>query len=421
MRLTGIAVLLTIASLAWPVVCRADDAKLQPNDFLAIVGDSITEQRIYSVDMEDYLLMCKPVEPIRVMQFGWGGETSWGLFARLDNDVLRFKPTAATTFYGMNDGAYSPQDPVKHKHYYDNQTAIVAAMKKAGVRLIVVGAPDPVDTFSFRRNPKAAEMYNKTLADERDVCKQVADEQHVQYADVYDNMMDVMQKAKAKYGNDYLVCGGDGVHPGPNGHLVIAYSFLKALGCDGDIGAITFDMAADSATATDGHKILSAKNGVVQVESTRYPYCFTGNPKSPDATTGIIEFFPFNQDLNRFTLVVTNAKSPKLKVTWGKTSKVFSSDELAKGINLAAEFLDNPFSAQFAKVDQAVRAQQDFETPLIKGLIHDLPGFEQMVPEDKDQLEKFAADAAAKDQSLAAAAAAAVTPVQYTITIEAAQ
>ena len=407
--------------LASALVCRADDAKLAPNDLLAIIGDSITEQKAYSVYMEDYLLMCKPVEPIRVMQFGWGGETSWGYFARMKNDTLRFSPTAATTFYGMNDGGYSPQNPLKHKHYYDNQTTIVAGLKKAGVRLIVVGSPDPVDTFSFHHDPKAADMYNKTLADERDVAKQVATEQQVQFADVYGTMIDAMTAAKVKYGVDYLVCGGDGVHPGANGHLVIAYTFLKALGCDGNIGTITVDLAADTAQATDGHKIVSMKNGVAEVESSRYPFCFTGDPKSPNATTGIIEFFPFNQDLNRFQLIVTGAKSPKLKVTWGKSSKVYSADDLAKGINLAAEFLDNPFSEQFAKVDQAVRAQQNFETPMIKELIHSLPEYEQMLPDAKDDVEKIATAAAAKDKSLSDAAAAVVTPVHYTITIEAAQ
>jgi hypothetical protein len=47
--------MLVLAVLAWPIVCRADDAKLAPNDLLAIIGDSITEQKMYSVYMEDYL------------------------------------------------------------------------------------------------------------------------------------------------------------------------------------------------------------------------------------------------------------------------------------------------------------------------------------------------------------------------------
>ncbi len=82
----------------------------------------------------------------------------------------------------------------------------------------------------------------------------------------------------------------------------------------------------------------------------------------------MIEFFPFNQDLNRLTLVVTGAAAEKkYKVTWGKESKEFTGEALGKGINLAAEFLENPFADAFAKsVDAKVREQQNFETPLVK-------------------------------------------------------
>ena len=58
---------------------RAQDSGLKPGDFVAVVGDSITEQKQYSVFIEDYLLMCKPVADLRVTQFGWGGETTLGL------------------------------------------------------------------------------------------------------------------------------------------------------------------------------------------------------------------------------------------------------------------------------------------------------------------------------------------------------
>ena len=99
----------------------------------------------------------------------------------------------------------------------------------------------------------------------------------------------------------------------------MAYAFLKALGCDGDIGTITVDLAANKAEATDGHKVLSATDGTVEVESSRYPFCFYRRPASPSATSGIIEFFPFNEDLNRFKLVVTGLPAgTKAKVTWGK-------------------------------------------------------------------------------------------------------
>jgi len=423
--------------------CPAAEHGLKDGDKVAIIGDSITEQKQYSVFMEEYLLACKPVQGIHTMQFGWGGEQASGFKARMENDCFRFHPTAATTCYGMNDGHYGPQTPENAKVYHDNQTATVEGMKKAGVRLIVIGSPGCVDSYTFRHDKKdssdklseGAEMYNKTLGSERDIAKQVAEEQGVIFADVFDPMVEVMTKAKAKYGNKYAVAGGDGVHPGANGHLVMAYAFLKALGCDGNIGKITVDMAGGKAEATDGHKILSSSNGSVEIESTRYPFCFlagkTAKLEDSNNPRGVLPFFPFNQDLNRLTLVVTGAGSAKVKVTWGTESKEFDAAELAKGINLAAEFLDNPFVEPFKKVDAAVRAQQNFETPMIKQTVHSI-AFPPRAAKPKpgapapaappvlnaEQKEKVVEEATAKDTELSQESVKAVEPVKHTIKIE---
>lgn len=404
---------------ACPIVTFAEDKPhLQDGDTVAVIGDSITEQKLYSVFVEDYLLMCRPAAVGRVMQFGWGGETAEGFKNRMANDCFRYKPTVATTCYGMNDGKYGPQTPQNAKWYEDNQRAVVTAMKKAGVRFIVVGSPGCVDVNTFGKgNHQAAEIYNKTLASERDIAKKVAEEEGVAFADVYDPMVDVMTKAEAKYGPKYHVAGGDGVHPDQNGHLVMAYAFLKGLGCDGNVGTIRVDLAGDKAEASDGHKVISAKGGTVEVESSRYPFCFYGDPTS-HSTRGVLEFLPFNEDLNRFTLVVTGATG-KAKVTWGKETKTFDAEQLAKGINLAAEFLDNPFSEPFNKGHEAIRKQQSFETPMVKAWLHNLPVFRGTnMPEAVSKYEAILGENDAKDEQLFAGSKGAVTPVTHTIKIE---
>ena len=408
--------LATIAA-AVPMMGRAEG--LKPNDFIAVIGDSITEQKDYSVNIEDYLLMCQPVTGLKSMQFGWGGETAEGFKNRMVNDCYRFAPTVATTCYGMNDGGYAPLDDRRANWYHDNQKAIVDGMKKAGVRFIVVGSPGCVDSITFRNNPEAAVVYNKTLGQLRDIAHKVADEEGVAFANVYDPMVSVMTQAKAKYGPKYHVAGPDGVHPSHNGHLVMAYAFLKGLGCDGNIGTFTLDMAGGTATATDGHKVLSSAAGTVEIESSRYPFCFAGGTATdPNDPRGVLDFLPFNQDLNRLTLIVKGG-SGKLKVTWGSASKEFDADQLAKGINLAAEFLDNPFSAAFQSVHQKVQAQQSFETPFIKQWVNGLPHFKSDMPEDADCFEKIIADMGKKDQKFIAASSDAVVPVKHTIKVEA--
>jgi lysophospholipase L1-like esterase len=395
------------------------DPLMQPNDVLAICGDSITEQKLYTVDMEDYLLMCQPTAGQRIAQFGWGGETAQGFLARLDTDLFPFKPTVATTCYGMNDGHYTALSDAVSTAYRTGQTAIVDALKKNGVRVIILGSPKCVDSTAYKRTP-SAEVYNKTLGALADIDKDIAAKEGVIYADVYGITTATMEKAKAKLGQDYVFAGNDGVHPGPNGHLVMAYAFLKALGCDGAIGTITVDLTGNTATGSDGHKILSCQNGSVNIESTRYPFCFTGSFDKPDtnSTANITNFFPFNQDLNRYVLIVKGLKTAKARVTWGKDSKEFTAAELEKGVNLAAEFADNPFSAAFAKVHAAVGAQQNFETLLVKQYMHSVGQFKTALPEQVAAFDAITAAALEKDKKLYETSAAAVQPVQHTIKIE---
>ena len=389
--------------------------KLQPNDVVGICGDSITEQRQYSVNMELYFLACQPAANIRSFQAGWGGEVAPGFLARLDRDVLPLKPTVVTTCYGMNDSGYGPMTEAKGQKYREATTAIVKKFKAAGVRQIVVGSSGPVDTTTWGRgNAELNAAQNKTLAALGEIGKDIAEKEGVTFADVYTPMMQAMTALKAKYGEKYHLAGGDGVHPDANGHLVMAYAFLKALGCDGNIGTITVDLATSKATATPGHTIKSAADGTIEVVSTRYPFCFTGDPKTTGATTGVIDVIPFNQDLNRFLLVINNATG-KVKVTWGENAKEFSAEEAGKGINLAAAFLDNPFSAPFEKLKAAVQEQQLFETPLTKSLLHNTSTWGAAAPQEAEALNKSAINL---DTALAARSAKTVEPVTHTIKIE---
>jgi lysophospholipase L1-like esterase len=402
--------------------------KLQEKDTVAICGDSITEQRLYSVFMEDYLLMCQPAQMMRTVQVGWSGETSWGFLGRMKQDALWFKPTVATTCYGMNDGAYTTYREDIGKHYRQAMTDVVKTLKEGGVRFVVVGSPGMVDPAyfppayigkRFADLPAAeyAKVYDESLDKLRGIAQEVAKEQGVAYADVYGAMQDVMGKAKAKYGEKYSIGGSDGIHPASNGHIVMAYAFLKALGCDGNIGTITVDMKSGTAEGTEGHKVLSDTDGAVEVESSRYPFCFFGDPKEMTSTSGIIEFVPFNEDLNRFELVVKNGPE-KVKVTWGKETKEFTREQVEKGVNLAAEFLDNPFCEQFKKVEEAIKKQQLYETAVTKTVFHLGPG---SVGGGAAGFEALKEGVLHQDEEMAGRASGLVVPVKYVIKVEGVQ
>ena len=411
---------LVVSSLLCSAAARADFL-VQPNDVVGVCGDSITEQHLYSAFIEDYLLMCQPTAGQKVVQFGWSGEQAPAFLARLGTDVFPFKPTVVTTCYGMNDGHYGAINDEIAKTYRDAQTGIVEALKKNGVHAIVLGSAKCVDSYTYHKHDVAgAKIYNQNLGALAAIDKDIAAREGVVYADVYGITLATMKKAKAKFGEDYDFAGSDGVHPGPNGHLVMAYAFLKAFGCDGNIGTITVEPGLAQAEATDGHEIVSCENGTVTVKSTRYPFCFTGalDSTDPTSTAAVTPFFPFNDDLNRFTLVVKGLTGKKAKVTWGATTKEYTAGQLAKGVNLAADFLQNPFVQQFMQVNDAVRHQEEQETTLSKILMHNARILDAVAPGAPDLVTQLIAQGMAQHDVLYKNAVDLVVPITHTIKIE---
>jgi len=391
---------------------RTDTLLLKPGDRLAICGDSITEQKMYSRIMEAYLTVCAPQLDITVRQFGWSGERAPGFLARMKNDTLRFKPTIATTCYAMNDHRYQPYRDDFGREYRDASRSIIRLFKEHGVRVIQGSAGTVGRMPSWVKQARGTvNDLNLSLLEFRNIDVRLARSEQVAFADVFLPMLVGGFEAKQRYGADYMVSGKDGVHPGWAGQLIMAYAFLKAMGLEGEIGTIKMDWTKDGATASKGHRVLSARKHEVQVESSRYPFCATGPVDNDGSIRSGMTLVPFNQDLNRFILIVRNARAGRYRVTWGESTQSYSAAQLAQGVNLAADFQTNPFSAPFARVDEAVAKKQAYETRQIKTLFHG--------PEGRADMEATAALTEKVRRPLAAAIKAAFAPVRHTIRVEA--
>jgi lysophospholipase L1-like esterase len=386
---------------------------LRQNDRLAIIGDSITEQKMYSRIMETYLTVCVPELNITARQYGWSGERAPGFLARMTNDCLRFNPTIATTCYGMNDHEYKPYEDRIGKTYFEKSTAIVNAFKEHGVR-VVHGSPGPVGKMPgwVKTASGTVEDLNLNLCNLRNIGVEIAREEKVGFADVFWPMFSAAFHAQQKYGTNFAVAGNDGVHPGWAGQVIMAHAFLKALGLKGDIGTYTVDLKSGKATVTAGHALVSSKPGEVRIQSTRYPFCAPpGDLTTNNNIRAGMALVPFNEDLNRLILVAKNGSAKSYKVTWGPTTKSYSAQQLAKGVNLAADFALNPFSDAFKKVDEAVYAKQAYETTQIKKSFRS--------PEAKANMEAVVAKTEAERAPLAAAIKSALVPVTHTVTLTA--
>ena len=284
------------------------DLLLQPNDRVAICGGGD-----YSIYLESYLFASNAVPGLEVESFYNIGNPA-GVIAALNTGGLgSFKPTVVITSFG------------------DDPTNMVDTLKKAGVRLVVVNA--------------AATTAKDGVA----------------YANVNAATSAAILKAKELYGDPYAAQTG-----WPDAFsLAIASAYLKALGYDGNLGTLSVDFTANTADGGPDQKILSYKDNTLMVQSTRIPLWFPGHGVggSDPPPWPALKCLTFDQDLNRYALVIKNLPTAETKVYWGDDNQDFSSDELAKGVNLADIFpgFGNPFSNAFGGIDNGVRAQRDVE------------------------------------------------------------
>jgi hypothetical protein len=409
---------------------KAPRLALRAGDRLAICGDSITEQRMYSRIMEDYITVCEPELKVTVRQYGWSGERAAGFLGRMANDCLLFKPTIATTCYGMNDHEYGPYEERIGRAYCEKSMAVIEAFKSQGVR-VIHGSPGCVGKIPawVKTARGTVEDLNLNLCNLRNLGVEMARQENVGFADVFWPMLEAGVAGQRRFGADYAIAGKDGVHPGWAGHTVMAWAFLKALGLNGAIGTFTVDLRTGVMLASEGHQVISAKDGTFEIKSLRYPFCpciepgvDQGQGQAPypvwgkddaakdDSIRSAMRLVPFNQELNRLVLIARHGGSPHYKVTWGLTGKVFTAAQLAGGVNLAEEFPCNPFCPAFAKVDAAVAAKQAYETRQVKEVFHGAEG--------KADLAGAVTRTEAERKPLAQAIREAFVPVTHLLVIE---
>ena len=387
---------------------------LREGDRLAICGDSITEQKMYSRLIETYLTVCVPQFKITCRQYGWSGEKTDGFLRRMDQDCLRFKPTIATLAYGMNDSRYRPFDATNGDWYEDHYTAIVRRFKENNVR-VVVGSPGCAGKIAGWVKSRAGtlDQHNIHLCALRDIAMGVAEKENVAFADIFWPMLQAQILAPGQHNatedDPYEVAGKDGIHPGWAGQVIMAWTFLRAMGLDGEIGTITVDLEAGKATATEGHTVDSFADGKLTLTSSRYPFCARGDLDDENSIRSGMTLVPFAEDLSRFVLKMSGKPSGRYRVQWGDTSREYSADELSAGILLAAEFPENPFCSAFDKVDAAVAAKQAFETTQVKKVFHG--------PRGRADIEKAVVETEAERTPLAEAIAEAMVLVTHTIRI----
>lgn len=234
----GMLALLLVPSSSVPIAA-ADDAAAKAAELLrdvhrvVFLGDSITQGGDYVVDVECWLLAHG--QQVEVFNLGLSSETATDLTPeenaghlkqyhfghpfvseRLDRTLATAKPDLVFACYGMNDGSSLSPDETGTARYAAAITRLRDVTLKAGAKKIVLCSPPIRDN---RASPSAMslERYAAWLLTKR------VDGWDV--VDIQTPMRQAQEAARVK--NPAFTFTKDDVHPGREGHWVMAQAILS--------------------------------------------------------------------------------------------------------------------------------------------------------------------------------------------------
>ena len=319
--------LFAVALTSFDRPCAAADFPIHDGDRVVLLGDSITEQRLYTTVIEAYTLARFPQWKLTFRNIGWGGDTAQGGLGRAARDMLPLKPTFVTIDFGMNDHGYRAYDEGIYKNYIDKQTQLVALLKTNGARVALV-TPQPIED---KRPDPDKDVRNESLRKMSDGLREIAGKEKVLFSDQFDPYMAVMLKAR-QADPAVLIGGGDAVHPGPVGHTIMGWAILKSLGAPAAVSSAELTATGKLVAAT-GCQISPPKVDAGVMTFTRKDEALP-MPVNPQAET-VTKLIPLLADLSRYELKVTGLTAPKYQLLIDdKPAAVFTSQELAQGCNL---------------------------------------------------------------------------------------
>lgn len=353
----AVPVILLFVLCSLPLTANAQAAApafaLHDGDRVTFYGDSITNQREYTEDVEEYVLTRFPAWKVSFHNAGVGGDKVSGggagpIDLRLDRDVFAWHPNVVSVMLGMNDFYYRSDEPGIYSTYTDGYRHLVDSLKKnvPGVHITLI-EPSPYDDVTRKSSGN-----NDVLLKYSAFVAQLAQENGAQVADFNTPVTDVLKAINSASPALAPQVIPDRVHPEQGGHWVMAESMLKiwqapSLVTSVDINAGVKPTAEAVNTAVTGltreKGKITAKVSWTQADKA-LPLPFPPSELDPVLAL-VLKYSDVVAALDQETLKVSalTAGSYDLVID-GRKIGSFTAAQLAGGINLAT--MDTPMLEQ---------------------------------------------------------------------------
>ncbi len=312
---------------------------------VCFLGDSITAGGRTQTMLADYYLTRFPERTLRFVNAGRSGDSAGGALGRLQEDVIARKPTSVTIMLGMNDvgrSSYVAQpDAGKKKqqeqalnNYKANMAKVVARIRaEAGEPRLLFLTPSPFDQTVVLEKENNQPGCNEGLGRCADFVRELAAQNNGTVVDFH-GPMTALNVEQQKKDPKWTIIGGDRVHPGAPGHLMMAWLFLKAQGAPAVVSSVKVDAATGRAVESLNAAVtkLAKQDGGIAFTVLEKALPF---PVDPGAKP-VLALLPIERDLNQEILSVTGlaAGTYELKIDGAPVGR-YPAEALARGINLA--------------------------------------------------------------------------------------
>ena len=226
---------LLLVVLACPLAWAAPLIDSISGKKIVFLGDSITQAGTYVSFTAYYLQRLNPEKNFEIHSLGLSSETLSGLsedghaggrfprpclFERLGRLLEKVKPEVVFACYGINCGIYQPLDEERFGAFKEGVARLIKDCKAAGVENIFIVTPPIYDVIT-----RSGEFNYDSVMTAYAAWEMTIKEEGVQVIDLHSAMRKARDVRKEVFSRDK-------VHPGKDGHLLMATSILKGLGVE---------------------------------------------------------------------------------------------------------------------------------------------------------------------------------------------
>lgn len=204
---------------------------------VVFLGNSITYSGQYIADIESYYRLTHPTLQIEWINVGLPSETVSGLseeghadgafprpdlHERLDRVLQKTKPDLVFANYGMNDGIYQPFDTARFEKFQAGMLKLHEVVVKHGTKIVHLTPPVYDETKAEEAGyVEVLHRYSLWLLEQEQAKRWLV-------VDIHGPMKAYLKEKRLQDASFHLAA--DGVHPGDEGHWLIAREILTFLG-----------------------------------------------------------------------------------------------------------------------------------------------------------------------------------------------